>query len=756
MDVVIYTEGLPFDGRTPFERSLGGSESAVVFMARELARRGHRVRVFCNCESGASAVELPKQRGPDLYDGVEYADLTAFPEFVEKGSCDAFVCCRHLRGLTAPVRSKVNVLWAHDAIPKPVARQMMSLMYKVDRLMVLSEFHKEQFGRHLSVPDERYVVTRNGVDLELVEEALAEGADDRLEACPTDGVERDRNRVIYTSRPERGLDVLLEMWPELKRRRPGLKLAVAWYENSGADAQMADYLAALRRAAEALPGVELLGALSKRELYREIAGSGLMVYPAVFPEVSCISMMEAAACGTPVVASRYCALKETVADGETGVLVPGDPGSREYQRRFVEAVVGLVGEEKRWGEMSDAGRRRVEARYQWRDIAGEWEGVFEGLLGEGDRRRCTPEEELAGIGVPALQSGQRPAGVGTPALQSGQRPAGVGTPALEGRQSVSVCMILKDAQGTLYRCLESVKSIADEIIVCDTGSSDRTMEIAREYTDQVYEIPWGDDFAAARNRSIEKATGDWVLWIDADEYLVGAENVGKYLRDNMYNGYVIRQHHQAIDAEFKPDVPVRLFRNRMGIRFFGCVHEHPETGLNEGVKPAVILGDVHVMHDGYVTENVRRRRFLRNLPMVLKDRKRHPNRRLGLVFLERDYIHLARYELERTHGVMTERVQKYLRRAIAVHREHFRSPDDPLYGYSFPLYQSALELLGEGFELGYFMAVSGEPMRDLGAQPVQRVRVADEGEAREFLDRHMGELLGEAREGEEFPFEEAG
>ena len=190
---------------------------------------------------------------------------------------------------------------------------------------------------------------------------------------------------------------------------------------------------------------------------------------------------------------------------------------------------------------------------------------------------------------------------------------------------LEVAREIADAQAALYRCLESVKPIADEIIVCDTGSSDRTMEIAREYTDQVYEIPWDDDFAAARNRSIEKATGDWVLWIDADEYLLGAENLGKYLRDNMYNGYVIRQHHHAIDAEFKPDVPVRLFRNRMGIRFFGCVHEHPETGLNEGVKPAVILGDVHVMHDGYVTENVRRRRFLRNLPMVLKDRKRHPH-----------------------------------------------------------------------------------------------------------------------------------
>lgn len=316
-------------------------------------------------------------------------------------------------------------------------------------------------------------------------------------------------------------------------------------------------------------------------------------------------------------------------------------------------------------------------------------------------------------------------------------------------------MIVKDAQGTLYRCLDSVRPIADEIIVCDTGSTDHTRQIAREYTDQVHEVPWEDDFSIARNRSIERASGDWILWLDADEHLVGAGQLAKYLRDNMYNGYVIRQHHHAVDADFKPDVPVRLFRNHLGIRFFGCVHEHPETALNEGVKPAVILGDVHIVHDGYVTEAIRRKRFLRNLPMVMNDRKLNPTRRLGLVFLARDYLHLARYELERTHGQMTDRARKYLERALAVHREHFRSPDDPLHGYSFPLYQSALELMGEGFELGYFVALSAEPMRDLGAQPVRRVRLADEAEAREFLARHLGELLREAREEEEFPFEEA-
>ncbi len=684
MDIVIYTEGLPFDGRTPFQRSLGGSESAVVFAARELARRGHRVRVYCRCER------------PGEYEGVRYHDLPDFPAFAASGRCDVFLCCRHLRGLAAPVRAKAHLLWCHDLLPREAARQLQSLMYKVDRLLVLSKFHQERLQRQLRLPEDRYLVTRNGVDLALVEEATA-------------GIPRDPSRLLYISRPERGLDVLLTLWPDLKRRRRDLTLRISHYANPAADAQMSDYLATLRRTAEQLPGVTLLDPLNKRDLYRELAGAALLLYPATFPEVSCISALEAAACGTPAVASRYAALPETIADGDAGLLVPGDPRTEEYQRQFVEAALGLLRDRERWTTMSAAARRRAEERHQWRDIVGEWERLFAEL---------------------------------------------VARPGAGERQTVSVCMIVKDAQGALYRCLDSVKPIADELIICDTGSTDRTREIAREYTDQVYEIPWEDDFAAARNHSLAHATKDWVLWIDADEYLLGTENLPKYLRDNMYAGYVIRQHHHAIDAQLRADAPVRLFRRGRGIRFWGCVHEHPETALNEGVKPAVALGDVHIIHDGYVTEDIRRRRFLRNLPLLLKDRQRNPERRLGLVFLARDYLHLARYELERTRGQMTERARGYLERAVAIHREHFRSPDDPLYGYSAPLYESALELLGAGFDLGYFLGVSGERMPEGSPQPVRRRRFLDPAEAQDFLARELGRLLTEAGEEDEVPFDQ--
>jgi cellulose synthase/poly-beta-1,6-N-acetylglucosamine synthase-like glycosyltransferase len=88
---------------------------------------------------------------------------------------------------------------------------------------------------------------------------------------------------------------------------------------------------------------------------------------------------------------------------------------------------------------------------------------------------------------------------------------------------LSVCMIVKNEQRFLGQCLASVKDIADELIVIDTGSTDRTIEIAREHGAQVGHFEWCNDFAAARNASIAPATGDWILFLDGDEELSPAE-----------------------------------------------------------------------------------------------------------------------------------------------------------------------------------------------------------------------------------------
>lgn len=89
--------------------------------------------------------------------------------------------------------------------------------------------------------------------------------------------------------------------------------------------------------------------------------------------------------------------------------------------------------------------------------------------------------------------------------------------------SISLCMIVKNEEEVLGRCLESVGPVADEIVILDTGSTDRTKEIARQFTDQVYDYPWQGDFAAARNAAFLKATKEFWLWLDADDVLPKVE-----------------------------------------------------------------------------------------------------------------------------------------------------------------------------------------------------------------------------------------
>ena len=84
---------------------------------------------------------------------------------------------------------------------------------------------------------------------------------------------------------------------------------------------------------------------------------------------------------------------------------------------------------------------------------------------------------------------------------------------------VSLTMIVKDEEKNLPHCLDSVRGIFDEIVVVDTGSTDRTRSSAREFGARVFEFPWIDDFAAARNASLAHATGDYAFWLDADDVI---------------------------------------------------------------------------------------------------------------------------------------------------------------------------------------------------------------------------------------------
>lgn len=142
--------------------------------------------------------------------------------------------------------------------------------------------------------------------------------------------------------------------------------------------------------------------------------------------------------------------------------------------------------------------------------------------------------------------------------------------------TLSVCMIVKDEEETLARCLNCVAPFADEIIIVDTGSTDDTVAIAKKYTDRVYFFEWRDDFAAARNYSFSKATCDLVMWLDADD-VITEENAAKITELKNRDDYDVAFLKYA--ASFDGDKPVfvyyreRIFRRQCGFKWEGEVHE---------------------------------------------------------------------------------------------------------------------------------------------------------------------------------------
>jgi len=364
-EIAIFVPGLPFDGESLETGSLGGSETAGLCMARELAAIGHHVTMFCNTQR------------PGGYDGVNYQPAENWGVYATATPFDIAIVQRAPEQFIPRLGAKLNLLWCHDLALKRSEAQIKGVMWNVDKVMVLSQFMEDQYKDVYGLPDEALWRTRNGIDLELFPESSESTGF-------SSNIERDSKRLIYTSRPERGLDVLLrDILPELLKRDPEFKLVVAGYDNKVPHMQpfydMVDGMMA-----NFGDRVERLGALNKRQLYAEYARAGCYVYPTpsptqpMFAEVSCITAMECQAAGLPIVASDKGALSETIADG-AGILVKGVPGSEEYTKEFCDAVEDATN--KYGSDMAAIGE--MSARdFSWKSVAEEWSIKFDELIAE--------------------------------------------------------------------------------------------------------------------------------------------------------------------------------------------------------------------------------------------------------------------------------------------------------------------------------------------------------------------------------------
>jgi hypothetical protein len=214
--------------------------------------------------------------------------------------------------------------------------------------------------------------------------------------------------------------------------------------------------------------------------------------------------------------------------------------------------------------------------------------------------------------------------------------------------------------------------------------------------------------------------------MDADEELLNPEGLAKYLRPNCYEGYGVPQHHHSVHPPeaTKIDFPVRVFRRRpdpsgagagsfpfgplqwptmhtgLTTRFTGIVHEHPGHAptYTEGVGPVIILSDVWIAHRGYFTEDIRRRRFVRNWPLMVADRQKYPTRRLGRFLWIRDLSHQARYLVESNGGQLTDEAARLAQEACDLFVSDFAGTADAYCADAMGFASQCMGMLNRGIE----------------------------------------------------------
>lgn len=190
---------------------------------------------------------------------------------------------------------------------------------------------------------------------------------------------------------------------------------------------------------------------------------------------------------------------------------------------------------------------------------------------------------------------------------------------------ISVCIIAKNEEKTIERCLASLVPYQFEIIVVDTGSTDRTKEIAKRFTDHIYDFTWCDDFGAARNFSIDKASNEWIFCIDCDEYIISYDT--ELIRSLLLNyelslGYIIQRN--VMHAESEQGVsyingPIARVFNRKYYRFSGAIHEQL-VPIDPDAKEARFDTGIVVLHSGYdLQDEMMNQKQWRNITLLEKN-----------------------------------------------------------------------------------------------------------------------------------------
>lgn len=221
--------------------------------------------------------------------------------------------------------------------------------------------------------------------------------------------------------------------------------------------------------------------------------------------------------------------------------------------------------------------------------------------------------------------------------------------------TLSLCLITRDEEKNIARCIGSVKDIVDEIVVVDTGSKDKTVEIAKSFGAKVIHAKWEDDFSKARNIAIENATGDWILFLDADEEIKkdDVDKIRPLLNDDAVEAYLFRfvnYSGSSVNSGLTEiNYNYRLFKNNGKLKYIYPVHENLRNVENNR-PPVAKKADVTILHYGYLSETrAEKNKSKRYIKLISKYLEKHPDDKFQHANLAVEYFNIGDYNKALKH-----------------------------------------------------------------------------------------------------------